>query len=694
MLGKIIKMELLSDLCPASGDGFAGFVDTDVCFDDKGLPFIPAKRLKGVLRECALDILSVDAGYASTFDRLFGETGKLTPGTLNVESGRLVGAQIGDAHRSELAEVYTNVRSRTKMENGIAAEGTLRTARVLNRGQVYEFLVTLDEESLAFFEMCVKSLRSMGLNRSRGLGEVKCYLQDAQLAGGQVFAMRDWGEKKAFSYNIELLDPVIAAERSGKPYDTEDYIFGSGILGAFAVKYIEKRALSPDDAYEDKEFKRIFLDGGVIFSAALPCQGEDTYYPAPAVLKTNKLGTRLSDESLGISDETDNENPICKRLGGFVSIKDGVVRKLSVSKTTSIHHARPVDRSKGHATGDKDGGELFTYEAISAGQTFAGSVIGEASDIAMLAGLFAENNILRLGRSRTAQYGKAKITAAETIPQANVLPLKSGDLFRIVALTPVILENKSGVNTTNLTIVPQILGCGIEIVRSCCSETIISGYYGKWLLPKRQERALAEGSTIVMKYTGADITLSLNFIGKRTGEGFGRIRLESVPEANSLTNSFTFAPDEKVALPKERETMAAISKLRAEKEAVSTGGKYGDSVIKEKIGAPVNSGLARIVTALNASKDFMSFAKKLEEIKQAAQLEAALAFATQKPRMYFRTNATRLETTHIVNLLKGLGYDYHSYKKFLNAAIQRIKQIRRMSDESKSGKGGEFNARG
>jgi len=148
MLNKTIRMELKSDLCPSSGDGFAGFVDTDVCFDDFGLPYIPSKRLKGCLRECGLDIVSVDASYESDFDKLFGETGKLVPGALIIGNGRLenydeIIRSLGSAHRSELAEVYTSVISRTKMEDGKFAQGTLRTIRFLNKKQKYEFPVTV-----------------------------------------------------------------------------------------------------------------------------------------------------------------------------------------------------------------------------------------------------------------------------------------------------------------------------------------------------------------------------------------------------------------------------------------------------------------------------------------------------------------------------------------------------------------------
>lgn len=48
-----IRIELLSDLCAADGNGYNSSVDVDVCHDDCGLPYIPAKRLKGCLRECA-----------------------------------------------------------------------------------------------------------------------------------------------------------------------------------------------------------------------------------------------------------------------------------------------------------------------------------------------------------------------------------------------------------------------------------------------------------------------------------------------------------------------------------------------------------------------------------------------------------------------------------------------------------------
>ena len=55
-IGKI-TITLKSDLCTGSGYSFAGIIDQDVCYDKKGLPFIPGKRLKGCIRETAVTSL-------------------------------------------------------------------------------------------------------------------------------------------------------------------------------------------------------------------------------------------------------------------------------------------------------------------------------------------------------------------------------------------------------------------------------------------------------------------------------------------------------------------------------------------------------------------------------------------------------------------------------------------------------------
>lgn len=44
-----LQIQLKSDLCASSGDSFGSLIDNDICYDKYGFPYIPAKRLKGIL---------------------------------------------------------------------------------------------------------------------------------------------------------------------------------------------------------------------------------------------------------------------------------------------------------------------------------------------------------------------------------------------------------------------------------------------------------------------------------------------------------------------------------------------------------------------------------------------------------------------------------------------------------------------
>ena len=51
-----IRIELLSDMCVSDGGIYNSAIDTDICYDSYGFPYIPGKRLKGCLRECAQEL--------------------------------------------------------------------------------------------------------------------------------------------------------------------------------------------------------------------------------------------------------------------------------------------------------------------------------------------------------------------------------------------------------------------------------------------------------------------------------------------------------------------------------------------------------------------------------------------------------------------------------------------------------------
>ena len=68
-----IKIELLSDMCVSDGGIYNSAIDTDICYDEYGFPYIPAKRLKGCLRECALELK--DWGMQIGVQEMFGTQG-------------------------------------------------------------------------------------------------------------------------------------------------------------------------------------------------------------------------------------------------------------------------------------------------------------------------------------------------------------------------------------------------------------------------------------------------------------------------------------------------------------------------------------------------------------------------------------------------------------------------------------------
>ena len=70
-----IRIELLSDLCTTSGETYNSLVDTDITYDEYGIPYIPAKRIKGCIREAALELMEFGIINKEKYDEVFGSEG-------------------------------------------------------------------------------------------------------------------------------------------------------------------------------------------------------------------------------------------------------------------------------------------------------------------------------------------------------------------------------------------------------------------------------------------------------------------------------------------------------------------------------------------------------------------------------------------------------------------------------------------
>lgn len=195
-----LKLELLSPTLVGSGVGFGASIDADVVFDELGLPFIPAKRVKGCLRDAAVEvkemftIAGIETGELQ-IEHTFGKPGSDTGApvyfsNLTVEDDERNRAWLRYFVESEsykqfvtperVLNALTEIRQQTQIGNdGVAFEHSLRTIRVLRKGMTFfgDVRIDSDDDSLlnTLLFACL-NFRRFGTKRNRGFGEVRCSL--------------------------------------------------------------------------------------------------------------------------------------------------------------------------------------------------------------------------------------------------------------------------------------------------------------------------------------------------------------------------------------------------------------------------------------------------------------------------------------------------------------------------------------
>lgn len=193
-----MTIQLESTVLPGSGEGYGAVIDSDAVYDELGLPYLPGRRIKGLLRDAALDGVALTGGAlaaAGALDeeavaRCFGTTAQA--GVINVENlllepysdwqnwiGYARGAAPGVFSREAVIRQFTEIRRQTAIDpaTGTAKKNSLRTMRLLRAGLQFSGTVSVDERYLPLMELAVLSLRRMGTSRNRGNGRISCQLE-------------------------------------------------------------------------------------------------------------------------------------------------------------------------------------------------------------------------------------------------------------------------------------------------------------------------------------------------------------------------------------------------------------------------------------------------------------------------------------------------------------------------------------
>ncbi len=189
-----IRMQLLSDVIFGNGMSVPGGEDISVLCDENGFPYYKGGTFKGIFREALEQYLewTMQDGdgrerIEARVDRLLGKSGDdmvSHPGKLvfsdfhlsdYVKGQMLAEAKKGQEEcRDTILHALSHLRTFTALsEEGIVAEGSLRSCRCINKGLNFYSEVECrqeDEELVAAVLSCIKWIGTM---RNRGFGKVR-----------------------------------------------------------------------------------------------------------------------------------------------------------------------------------------------------------------------------------------------------------------------------------------------------------------------------------------------------------------------------------------------------------------------------------------------------------------------------------------------------------------------------------------
>ena len=174
-----IHIKALSPLHLGSGRADI-HVDADVVQDDVGLPYFPAKRLKGLLYESGLEVAEMAAASGlELFDRDDLDTLFRRGRTENVQ---IVMHNLCIFRPADVLGTYANLRWQTKInrETGVAETTSLRNLRVLEKGIEFRGEMQLMDagmEHLCILALAARNLAQSGGKRTRGFGRIGCTMR-------------------------------------------------------------------------------------------------------------------------------------------------------------------------------------------------------------------------------------------------------------------------------------------------------------------------------------------------------------------------------------------------------------------------------------------------------------------------------------------------------------------------------------
>lgn len=528
-----LEIKLLSDMCTYSGETYNSLVDMDVVYDQNGIPYIPAKRIKGCIREAALEMQEMDLISREQYEELFGKEGNhrsaFSLSNAYLKDYAAIMSVVGKYQGTDLVnpqnllEQYTDIRVQTAvdLETGVADKNSLRTMRVIRKGLEFEAECSLKREDEQILRAAVSLVKHMGVSRSRGLGLVRMELkkEDNQKAKHVLVKKEQSGARNKIGYRITLKSTMVCKSPQGNQAETQDYIAGSKVLGLLA------------GALGDSEYRGLMEQHEIMVSNAYIMNDRKRCLPARVSLQKEKDQSFDADGSMMIKDMLYDPDVSGRQMTpAGISYMDAENHVANVITEISYHHQRPMDKSVGHATG-LDGSSFYQLCGISPGQSFGGYIYADRDAAEKIMDAMSTVGSIRMGYGKSSEFGVVdfvldsvtSVEASESMMHDAIVTLGSD----------VILYNENGMPSTELrvlrTYLEQILSVGdLEITHPFLEFSLIGGYNVTWQRRKPAFYALGKGSVFWLHSdTGFNAErLRTQFIGERTSEGYGELIVE------------------------------------------------------------------------------------------------------------------------------------------------------------------------
>lgn len=179
------------------GSGLAAGADVDllVVKDINGLPYVPGKTMKGLVREAVEDIFTFRGKDKSTLVACFGNAedrdndihnadSKMQKGAAYFANAELPDGEAGRIISEQLQPyLYRSISATAIDDNGIAKEHSLRKMQVVVPCTLKGSILDVPDELAGDVKDGLRMIKRLGQNRNRGLG--RCDITIINQEGGK-----------------------------------------------------------------------------------------------------------------------------------------------------------------------------------------------------------------------------------------------------------------------------------------------------------------------------------------------------------------------------------------------------------------------------------------------------------------------------------------------------------------------------